>query len=79
MPLPELTARERLALDLEHTTENLWTLVSRELPTANADGNPTAGELAGLVDVLRRLDAIGVNLAPDLYRPAEKRRGQLED
>ena len=34
MPLEHLTRRERLALDLEHTTENLWSLVNRDAPAA---------------------------------------------
>jgi hypothetical protein len=86
MPLEDLTGRERLALDLEHTTEGLWSLVDRDAPTAGKDDAPTAGkddaptvaELRDLVAVLRRLDAIGVGLAPSLYRPSERRRGELD-
>ncbi len=78
MPLPDLSNRERLALDLEHTTENLWSLVDRDAPTAGEDGAPTLAELRDLVDALRALDTIGAELAPDLYRPAEQRRGGLD-
>jgi len=77
--LEKLTDRERLALDLEHTTENLWVLVDRcaRVPFPGTQG-PTRGELLDLVDVLRRLDTLGAQLAPDLYRPAERRRGPLD-
>jgi len=78
MALPDLTPRERLALDLEHTSENLWVLVDRDAPTAGEDGAPTAAELDDLLDAMRALDAMGTRLAPDLYRPAERRRGPLE-
>ena len=78
MPLEDLTGRERLALDLEHTTEGLWSLVDRDAPTAGKDDAPTVAELRDLVAVLRRLDAIGVGLAPSLYRPSERRRGELD-
>ncbi|MBU0611012.1 MAG: hypothetical protein KKI08_24235 [Armatimonadetes bacterium] len=77
--MEKLTDRERLALDLEHTTENLWVLVDRcnRVPFPGTDA-PTRGELADLVDVLRRLDTIGANLAHNLYRPVERRRGPLD-
>jgi len=76
--LEKLTDRERLALDLEHTTENLWVRVDRcaRVPFPGTDA-PTPAELADLVDVLRRLDTLGAQLAPDLYRPTERRRGPL--
>lgn len=77
--LEKLTDRERLALDLEHTTENLWTVVDRctRVPFPGTDA-PTPAELADLVDVLRRLDTLGAQLAPELYRRAEERRGVLD-
>ena len=78
MPMEKLTAREALALDLEHTTENLWVLVDRHAREADAPDAPTRAELEDLVEVLRRLDAIGAELGPDLYRKAEKRRGRLD-
>ena len=78
MALPALTPREALALDLEHTTENLWVLVDRHAREADAPDAPTRAELEDLVEVLRRLDAIGAELGPDLYRKAEQRRGPLE-
>jgi len=78
MPLESLTGRESMALDIEHTTENLWSLVNRDAPAGGDDGATTLAELRDLVDVLRRLDAIGARLAPDLYRPSERRRGELD-
>ena len=78
MALPALTPREALALDLEHTTENLWVLVDRHAREADAPDAPTRAELEDLVEVLRRLDAIGAELGPDLYRKAEQRRGRLD-
>lgn len=78
MALENLTARERLALDLEHTTENLWTLLDRDIPTAGEPAAPTRAEIAALVVMLRRLDGIGAELAPNLYRSAEQRRGRLD-
>ena len=78
MALPDLTPREALALDLEHTTENLWVLVDRHAREADAPDAPTRPELEGLVEVLRRLDAIGAELGPNLYRAAAQRRGPLD-
>jgi len=77
MALPDLTPRERLALDLEHTTENLWVLVDRDAPIAGEKDAPAPDQLAALANVMRYLDSIGAELAPDLYRAAEKRRGIL--
>ena len=77
MALPDLTARERLALDLEHTTVALWVLVNRNAGTVDKPDAPTRAELEDLVEVLRRLDAIGAELGPNLYRAAEKRCGRL--
>ena len=67
-----------MALDLEHTTENLWSLVNRDAPAAGDNDAPTLAELVDLVNALRALDTIGVSLAPDLYRRAEDRRGVLD-
>ena len=78
MALPDRTRRERLAYELELASEGLWSLVDRDAPTAGEDGAPTLAELRDLVDALRALDTIGAELAPDLYRPAEQRRGGLD-
>ena len=78
MALENLTARESLALDLEHTTENLWVLVDRNARNVDKPDAPTRAELEDLVEVIRRLDAIGAELAPNLYRAAEQRRGRLD-
>jgi hypothetical protein len=79
MPLPNLTNRESLALDLEHTTENLWALVNRYAAQLTLEtDDPARADLRALVAAMRSLDTIGARLAPELYRPAEQRRGPLD-
>ena len=78
MPLENLTPRERLALDLEHTTENLWVLVDRDARKVGEADAPTTDDLNRILLVLRVLDGIGAELAPDLYRRSEKRRGRRD-
>jgi hypothetical protein len=77
MALENLTARERLALDLEHCTVALWVLVNRNAGNVDKPDEPTRVEIEDLVEVLRRLDALGAGLGPHLYRAAEKRCGRL--
>lgn len=78
MPQEDRTRRERLAYELELATENLWVLVDRDAQAAGESGAPPLAELEDLVSALRALDTIGASLAPDLYRPAERRRGPLD-
>jgi len=78
MPPPDRTRRERLAYEVELVTEALWVAVDMGAATAGEEDAPTRAELRDLVDALRALDAIGAKLAPDLYRRAEQRRGELD-
>ena len=79
MALPDLTERESLALDLEHTTESLWVQVNRYAVKLTLDpDDPSPADLRDLLDAMRSLDTIGARLAPELYRAAEQRRGPLD-
>ena len=77
MPPPDLTRRERLALDIEHVSWHLHTLIARDLRVTDEEGAPRREDLAPLANVLHRLDAIGASMGPDLYRTAEQRREQI--
>lgn len=79
MALENLTAREALALDLEKSTDRLRDLVDRYTGDVDAWEAPTRGELDRLVAVVRDLDRLGLDLAPDLYRPKPTRQGRGGD
>ncbi len=77
MPLENLTRRERLALDLEHVSWHLHTLIARDIRVTDEEGAPSREDIAALANVLHRLDAIGAAMGPDLYRTAAQRREQI--
>ena len=74
MSRPNLTDRERLALELEDHARGLRTLLDRFTVDPGAPDDPMApnrDHLARVYEAVCSLDRAGLGLAPDLYRRAK--------